>query len=54
MDKQNLNILKKKISTKKKFEHLVKAIAIGKDISAIPPIPYSKRFQDFISKLIEC
>lgn len=31
-------------STKKKFEHLVKGIAIGNDISAIPPIPYSKRF----------
>lgn len=35
-------------NTKKKLEFLFKTVAIDKSISAIPPIPYSIRFQNFI------
>lgn len=41
-------------NTKKKLEFLFKTLAVDKGISAIPPTPYSLRFQNFIKKqLIE-
>lgn len=39
-------------NTKKKCEYLFKTIAINKGISAIPPAPYSLRFQNFIQGLM--
>lgn len=40
-------------NTKKKLEYVFKAISIGKTISAIPPLPYSDRFQNFIKRIIQ-
>ena len=40
-------------NTKKKLEFLFKTVAVNKGISAIPPAPYSIRFQNFIKKLIQ-
>lgn len=40
-------------NTKKKLEFLFKTVAIDKGISAIPPVPYSIRFQNFIKNLIQ-
>lgn len=37
-------------NTKKKLEFLFKTIAVDRGISAIPPTPYSTRFQNFIKK----
>ena len=42
-----------RFNTKKKLEFLFKTVAINKGISAIPPFPYSQRFQNFIKTLVQ-
>jgi len=38
---------------RKRGEHAYKSLRFGKDISSVHPIEYSKRFQHFMSEIIE-
>jgi len=40
-------------NTKKKMEYVVKRIAYGKDISAVPPPRYAERFRSFIKNVVD-
>ncbi len=40
-------------SIRKRGEHAYKSLRYGKDISAVHPVEYSQRFQQFVVSIVE-